>query len=189
MDLESSVELIRRAQSGDDDALSRLLERHLPELRRWAHGRLPPFARDLADTHDLIQDAMKRTVMNFDRFEYRGEGALRAYLHQAVGNQVYDHVRRAGRRPLQGELDEGLADPGQSPLATAIDTQTRERFEAALAQLSDEDQRAVRARLELGSSYEEIAKLVGKPSADAARMAVARAIKRLAVLMAEPTNR
>ena len=50
MDPESSVELIRLAQSGDDDALSRLLERHLPELRRWAHGRLPQFARDLADT-------------------------------------------------------------------------------------------------------------------------------------------
>lgn len=189
MDPESSVELIRLAQSGDDDALSRLLERHLPELRRWAHGRLPQFARDLADTHDLVQDAMKRTVMNFDRFEYRGEGALRAYLHQAVINQVYDHVRRAGRRPLQGELDEGLADKGQSPLAAAIDGQTRARFEAALAQLSPEDQQAVRARLELGSSYEEIATMVGKPSADAARMAVARAVKRLATLMADSEHR
>lgn len=189
MDPESSVELIRLAQSGDDDALSRLLERHLPALRRWAHGRLPQFARDLADTHDLVQDAMKRTVMNFDRFEYRGEGALRAYLHQAVINQVYDHVRRAGRRPLQGELDEGLADQGQSPLAAAIDSQTRARFEAALAQLSPEDQQAVRARLEMGSSYEEIATLVGKPSADAARMAVARAVKRLATLMAETEQR
>ena len=39
MDPDSSVELIRRAQAGESDALSRLLERYLPELRRWAHGR------------------------------------------------------------------------------------------------------------------------------------------------------
>ncbi len=132
---------------------------------------------------------MKRTVMNFDRFEYRGEGALRAYLHQAVINQVYDHIRRAGRRPLQRELDEGLTDGGRSPLDAAIDSQTRERFEAALAQLSPDDQQAVRARLERGSSYEEIAALTGKPSADAARMAVARAVKRLATLMADAQGR
>ncbi|MBS1816700.1 MAG: RNA polymerase sigma factor [Acidobacteria bacterium] len=184
MDTDSSVELIRRAQSGDEDALGQLFERHLPDLRRWAHGRLPQFARDLADTHDLVQDAMKRTVMNFTRFEYRGEGALRAYLHQAVVNQVYDHVRRVGRRPLQGDLEEGLADGGRSPLEAAIDGQTRERFEAAMAQLAVDDQQAVRARLEQGLSYDEIATLVGKPSADAARMAVARAVKRLATLMA-----
>ncbi len=36
------------------------------------------------------------------------------------------------------------------------------------------------ARLELGLSYDEIAKELGKPSADAARMAVTRAVTRLA---------
>jgi hypothetical protein len=39
---------------------------------------------------------MKRTVDRFDRFEYRGEGALRV---PAGGvNLVLDHIRRAGRR-------------------------------------------------------------------------------------------
>jgi len=184
MDPESSVELIRRAQAGEAGALSELLERYLPDLRRWAHGRLPAFARDMADTHDLVQDAMKRTVLNFDRFEYRGEGALRAYLHQTVVNLVCDHVRRAGRRPQQIELDERLSTPERSPLDRAIASETFERFEAALSQLSLDDQKAVRARLELGCSYDEVAKLSGKPSADAARVAVARAVKRIAALMA-----
>ena len=184
MDPDSSVELIRRAQAGESDALSRLLERYLPELRRWAHGRLPAFARDMADTHDLVQDAMKRTVLNFNRFEYRGEGALRAYLHQAVVNLVFDHIRRAGRRPPQDELDDRVATHEPSPLDRAIDSETLERFEAALAHLSPEDQKAVRARLELGYSYDEVAAISGKPSADAARVAVARAVKKIAALMA-----
>jgi DNA-directed RNA polymerase specialized sigma24 family protein len=42
----------------------------------------------------------------------------------------------------------------------------------------------VRARLELGCSYDEVAVIAGKPSADAARVAVARAVKRIAHLMA-----
>jgi RNA polymerase sigma-70 factor, ECF subfamily len=187
MDPDSSVELIRRAQAGEGDALDRLLERYLPDLRRWAHGRLPPFARDMADTHDLVQDAMKRTVLNFDRFEYRGEGALRAYLHQAVVNLVYDHVRRVGRRPRQDELDDRVPTREASPLERAIAGQTFERFEAALTHLSADDQKAVRARLELGCSYEEVAAIAGKPSADAARVAVARAVKRIAALMAAGT--
>jgi len=184
MDPESSVELIRRAQAGESEALSVLLERYLPDLRRWAHGRLPAFARDMADTHDLVQDAMKRTVVNFDRFEYRGEGALRAYLHQAVVNLVLDHIRRAGRRPHQVELDPRLSSHERSPLDRAISQQTFQRFETALASLSPEDQKAVRARLELGCSYDEVAVIAGKPSADAARVAVARAVKRIAHLMA-----
>ena len=40
-DLESTVRLIERAQAGDQDALNRLLTRHLTPLRRWARGRLP----------------------------------------------------------------------------------------------------------------------------------------------------
>jgi RNA polymerase sigma-70 factor, ECF subfamily len=181
MDTDSSVELIRRAKAGESDALERLLERYLPELRRWAHGRLPQFARDMADTHDLVQDALKRTVLNFDRFEYRGEGALRAYLHQAVVNLVFDHVRRAGRRPRQEDLDDQVTSREPSPLERAIANETFERFEAAMANLSADDQKAVRARLELGCSYEEVAEIARKPSADAARVSVARNVKRLTV--------
>jgi RNA polymerase sigma factor (sigma-70 family) len=184
MDTDSSVELIRRAKAGESDALERLIERYLPDLRRWAHGRLPQFARDMADTHDLVQDALKRTVLNFDRFEYRGEGALRAYLHQAVVNLVFDHVRRAGRRPQQSDLDDNVTSREPSPLEHAIANETFERFEAAIATLGADDQKAVRARLELGCSYEEVAEIARKPSADAARVSVARNVKRLATLMA-----
>lgn len=193
MDPESSIDLIRLAQTGDNEALNRLFARHVPALRRWARGKLPPMARDVSDTQDLVQEAMKRTVMNFDRFQYRGEGALRAYLHAAVVNLINDHVRRSTRRPVRERLDEQLVEPGRSPLDRAITRETFERFEAALAHLEPQDQQAVRARLELGCSYEEISKLTGHTSPDAARMAVVRAVKVVAELMAlrranKPTN-
>jgi RNA polymerase sigma-70 factor (ECF subfamily) len=58
-----------------------------------------------------------------------------------------------------------------------------ERYEAALATLGEVEREAVIARIELGCSFQEIAALVGKPSADAARMLVARAVGKLAAVM------
>ena len=45
-DLESTFRLLERARTGDQDALNRLLARHVTPLRRWARGRLPKWARD-----------------------------------------------------------------------------------------------------------------------------------------------
>ena len=185
MDLESSFELIQRAQQGDSDALNRLLERYLPRLRRWARGRLPVYARDLGDTNDLVQDAVIGTFRNFANFEQRGEGALQAYLRQAVLNRIRDEVRRTGRRPRRTALDPEMPGRQLSPLEAAIGTQAIDRYEQALARLGETDRQAVIARLELGCSYAEVAALVDKPTPGAARVAITRAVAKLARYMAE----
>ena len=59
-----------------------------------------------------------------------------------------------------------------------------ERYEAARGRLTPEDQRAIVARCEWGMSHEEVAQALGKPSANAARVAVHRALVRLAKEMA-----
>jgi DNA-directed RNA polymerase specialized sigma24 family protein len=61
--------------------------------------------------------------------------------------------------------------------------ETFARYEAALDQLSEPEREAVIARLELGCSYQEVAQLLGKPSEDAARMTVTRAVDKVATLM------
>ena len=186
MDMESSLELIRRAQGGDDDALNSLLERYLPRLRRWASGRLPAYARDLGDTNDLVQEAALGTFRNFAQFRQReGGGGLHAYLRTAVVNRIYDEVRRVGRRPVLDEISTALPSAQSSPLDHAIGQEAVDRYERALAQLGEVEREAVIARIELGFSYEEVATLVGKPSAGAARVAISRALDKLALLMAE----
>ncbi len=185
---ESSFELIGRAQSGDDDALNLLLARYRPRLRRWASGRLPRYARDLADTDDLVQEALVGTFRNFAQFETRGEWALQAYLRQAVMNRIRDEVRRVASRPQRTELDEDIAAKGESPLQAALGKESFARYEAALACLDDAEREGVIARLELGCSYQEIALLTEKSSADAARMMVNRALEKLARLMVPPST-
>jgi RNA polymerase sigma factor (sigma-70 family) len=189
MELESSFALIERAQRGDSEALNALLERYLPRLSRWASGRLPQYARDLGDTNDLVQEAVIRTFRNLKNFDQRGEGALQAYLRQAIVNRIRDEIRRAERRPGLDNLDTGYAGSGPSPLESAIGSEAIDRYEKALADLDDTEREAVIARVEFGYSYQEIALLVGKPSPDAARIAVARALTKLARLMAAPGGR
>ncbi len=185
MDPETSFELVQRAQSGDSAALERLLERYRPRLQRWASGRLPRYAREMTDTDDLVQEALIGTFKNFRAFEHRGEWALQAYMRQAVTNRIRDELRRFQARPKRDEVEEDLPADQASPLEAAVGRQIFDRYEAALSTLGEAEREGVIARLELGCSYEEIALLLDKPSADAARMTVARALAKLAGLMSE----
>src|SRR5262245_60535817 len=87
---ESSLRLLERARAGDASALNILMGRYLPRLRRWASGRLPRWARDVADTQDLVQDVVLQTFKNIETFEPRSEGALQAYLRQSIVNRIRD---------------------------------------------------------------------------------------------------
>jgi DNA-directed RNA polymerase specialized sigma24 family protein len=78
------------------------------------------------------------------------------------------------------ELDENQQDGHVSPLDQAIGSEAVDRYEAALARLRPEDREAIVARVEMDCSYGEVAQALGKPSPDAARMAVSRALVRLA---------
>lgn len=176
----SSLALLEQVKGGDAQALNRLLQRYLPRLSRWASGRLPRWARDVSDTDDLVQDTLVRSLSNLSRFRPQGEGALQAYLRRAIVNRIRDEIRRRGRQPELAALESGVADNGQSPLEAAIGGQLLERYDRALERLPNEDREAVIARIELGCSYAEIADALQKPSADAARMTVSRALVRLA---------
>jgi RNA polymerase sigma-70 factor, ECF subfamily len=183
--LHSSLTLLARAQAGDRVALEALIARYLPRLQRWATGRLPRWARDMADTQDLVQETLFQTFKRIERFDPRGEGALQAYLRQAVLNRIREELRRTKRRPPRSELDSAAADSGQSPLEEAIGQEAIDRYERALARLRAEDRELVIARIELGYTNREIAELLDKPTPNAARMATERAIVRLAKEMEE----
>jgi RNA polymerase sigma-70 factor (ECF subfamily) len=178
--VDSTFELVERAKGGDADALDRLFARFLPGLRRWASGRLPRWTRGMMDTDDLVQETVSRAVKHIDTFESRHEGALQAYLRQAVMNRIRDEVRRTKRAPIATALGDDHAAPVASPLETAIGHEAVARYEAALARLRPEDREAVVARIEMDGTYQDVAVALGKPSADAARMAVSRALLRLA---------
>ena len=180
LDGDTSLHLLERAKAGDRAALDQLMARYLPRMRRWASGRLPQWARDMADTDDLVQESMLQTFRRIDRFEVRHEAGLQAYLRQAVLNRIRDECRKKGRRPPGSPLDSRHPASDASPLEVAIGAEALDRYERALQRLRPEDRDAIVARIEMGYSNEEIAAALRKPSPNAARMAVERALVRLA---------
>jgi RNA polymerase sigma-70 factor (ECF subfamily) len=179
----TTVQLLEKARAGDATALDEVFRRAGPALRRWARGRLPGWARDILDTDDLVQETMMRTLKHLDVFEYRTDAALQAYLRQAVMNGIRNEIRRAHRHPKAEPLDSGAPADELSPLETLIGRQNVEAYEQALDDLAPAEREAIVGRVELGLSYDELAWAMGRPSADAARMAVGRALVKLARLL------
>jgi RNA polymerase sigma-70 factor (ECF subfamily) len=171
----STSELLELAKAGDAQAVNVLFARYTQSLRPWARGRLPGFARDMLDTDDVVQETVFQTLKRLQSFEPQHEGALQAYLQQAVINRIRDEVRRAGRHPADAFIDEAA-----SPLDEAIGRDAADRYEGALQRLKPEERQALILRNELQLPYAQVAQEMKMPSADAARTAVARALVRLA---------
>ena len=175
----TSVELLARARGGDDLALNDLCARYLPRLQKWAHGRLPAWARGALDTHDLVQDTLAQAVQKIGTFEPRHDGAFPAFLRTVLLNRLRDHLRYAQRRPT-GTLPSDWAADAPSPFEHAVGRETADRYDAALNRLKESDREAIIARIELGLPYDEVARALGKPSIAAAHVAVSRALVKLA---------
>jgi RNA polymerase sigma factor (sigma-70 family) len=184
---EPTIELVVKAREGDRMAVEALLQRCLPQLKRWAHGRLPAAARGSLDTGDLVQETVLHVLRRLDHFEPRHVGAMQAYLRQSVINRIRDEVRKIGRQPPPSDLPEDLASDLTSPLEFAVKSEAYQRYRTALEDLPQRDREMIVARIEVQWSLAEIASRFGMRTSDAARMAVGRALKKLTGKLKAPT--
>src|SRR5204863_9159901 len=93
-----------------------------------------------------------------------------------------DQHRRIGRRGMPPRLSDTPADSMPPPLDRAITSAMEARYRAALDRLTPLDREVIVAHLELDYSHEQLGCMLGR-SRDAARMALRRAIGRLAEQM------
>jgi RNA polymerase sigma-70 factor (ECF subfamily) len=147
---------------------------------------LPLYARDLAETDDLVQVTLIRAMNRLNDFEVRREGAFLAYLRRALVNAIRDEIRRSRRMPGREAMDPEIEDRGQSVVELTIGREALEQYESALTDLHEEQREAVILRLEFGLTHQQIAEALGKPTANAARMVVARGLARIVEVMGEP---
>lgn len=179
-DALSSLQLVTRAQKGDEDARNALCLRYLPRLRRWAHGRLPKSFDGVLSTEDIVQETLLKVLSNLHTSEFTHDGSFQAYLSQALRNRIFDERRKAGRRPIPDELDEQRPSLERSPLEQAMSAEDIARYDRALAKLSPLDHSIVVMRVEWGFSYKEIARELNLASSGSTQMRLRRALVRIA---------
>jgi RNA polymerase sigma-70 factor (ECF subfamily) len=121
--------LIRAAQQGSQEAVSRLYTGHW----RRAHRAAYLVVHDAAAAEDIAQDAFLAAIDALDRFDRRRPFA--PWLHRIVVNRAVDWARREALR-------RSVADPTPQPDSHIPDPQVGEDMMSALAELPP-DQRAV----------------------------------------------
>jgi RNA polymerase sigma-70 factor (ECF subfamily) len=177
-------QLLRRIRSGEDAARQALYARCLPLLRRWAHGRLPHHARDIADTDDLVQVTLLRALNHLEEFEANGSGSFLAYLRQILLNEVRAELRKRQRGAAKVDIEtQVLTDDSASVVEQLVGHERLQAYEKALAALQRADQELIVMRLEFGMSYNEIGlEVAAEPNT--VRMRVTRALKTVATKIA-----
>ncbi len=182
-DARRTVELVARLKAHDDQAWRELYALYRDELLCSIRLRLGPRLRDLLQTEDVLQSATLEAFRAIPRFEDRGPGSLRAFLHRVVLNKLRDRAdtatakKRAGAVPLTESLEAVVS--GEPP--GYRDAARWESIERALSRLPPDMRDAIVRRRFEGLSCAEAAELSGR-SEVAERKLYSRAMARLAVL-------
>lgn len=188
-----SLDLVRRAQRGDLEALDRLFARYYPRVLAIVRVRLGSALRERMESSDVLHAALIDAVRSFDRFEPRDAASMTHWLARIVENCIRESARReraAARDPAWERAFAHLAtsrsslnwEPAAATESAGSEVQARERraqLEACLAELEEAHREVLLLRHYAEAPWESVAEIMGHPSPDAARMLHARALNAL----------
>lgn len=128
--------LMRRIARGDQQALRRLMDRHMARSIRLAER----IAGNSLDGDEIAQEAFMRVWRHADRFD-EGRARFTTWLYRIVVNLALDRKRRRPLLPI--ESAEAVPD-GSLPADEALMAREKQRLaEAALAQLPERQRAAI----------------------------------------------
>src|SRR6266568_6653178 len=110
---EPSPALVRRAQAGDREALSALVQ----SQQTYVYSIAMSLMHNPADAADMTQEAFVRLMRSLGT--YRAETKFTTWLYRLVTNICLDGLRRRGRsvdsldEPAGSQGDEGGQTPGE----------------------------------------------------------------------------
>jgi RNA polymerase sigma-70 factor (ECF subfamily) len=166
-DREIDRQLVTRAQGGDKQAFSLLVEKYQRKLARL----LSRFIRDPAEVEDVTQEAFIKAYRALPAF--RGDSAFYTWLYRIGINTAKNYLMAMGRRaPTSTEIEaedaEGFEEGDQlrdinTPESVLLSNEIAETVNATIEQLPEELRTAIQMREIEGMSYEDIAKAMDCP--------------------------
>jgi len=135
----------------------------------------------LAD--ELANETFLRAYRSLPSFRGRGWRQFRSFLFTIAANLLKDHYRRQKQlrtTPFEPQAGNSPDQPVNSPADKPLETQERAlMLRQALASLGPEQAELIRLSHLKGLKAEQIAAKLGKPSAQAVRASLCRAMKDL----------
>lgn len=155
----NDVELVRRAQQGDSQAIGELYDSHRERTFRYVWSRV----YDVRLAEDITGEVFMRMVERLHTYE-PGETPLQAWLYRIARNLIIDQYRKRGRfaeGPLH-EVIELTMDFDHNPSVIVEQQLTVERIRLALDRLEPAQRDVVELRFLGGLSLNEVATVLDK---------------------------
>jgi RNA polymerase sigma-70 factor (ECF subfamily) len=166
-DREIDRQLVERAQRGDKQAFSLLVEKYQRKLARL----LSRFIRDPAEVEDVTQEAFIKAYRALPAF--RGDSAFYTWLYRIGINTAKNYLMAMGRRAptsteVEAEEAEGFDEGEQlrdinTPESLLLSNEIAETVNATIEKLPEELRKAIQMRELEGMSYEDIAQAMDCP--------------------------
>lgn len=144
------------AARGEAEAVGHLYDALVGPIYRYVAVRV----RRREDAEDLTQLVFERIVASLPRYRHRGR-PFEAWAFRIARNAVIDHLRRErSHEPLDGERLTSRGD--DAPEALSLRGEELRELQAALRQLTADQQEAIALRFAAGLSAEEAARVMGR---------------------------
>jgi RNA polymerase sigma-70 factor (ECF subfamily) len=151
--------LLNSYLSGDQSAISQLIERHSRRVREYI--RMMVKDNDVAD--DIFQETFIKAVRVIDEGRYTDNGKFLSWILRIAHNQVIDYFRSRKQQKLVTEADAGYNVLGSLRFAEhtieddMVSAQISSDVRHLVDMLPDEQREVVMLRYYSGLSFKEIA--------------------------------
>lgn len=171
------LELVLKAQAGDEAAFEKLYNECYESILRFIAFRVP----SSDDAEDLAQQVFIRFYKNLKNWKDQGYSPM-AYVFTVARSVVADYWRANKHRKVENseEILPLLVDKGRRPDEMAQSNEGTRDIIMAIQRLPDNYQEVIALRLIEGLSNPEIAKIINK-SEVATRKLYSRGIQKLQV--------
>ena len=152
------LSIVHKAQRGDTDAFSQLVEAYQgPVYRLILRMGLPP-----ADAEEAAQEAFVSAWRGLPQF--RGDSQFSTWLYRLATHTAIDFLRKTTKHQSDADIDNiVLPDTAASPQEQAEQEETRFAVRRALTELSADAREILLLRYMEELSYEEIGTVLKLP--------------------------
>jgi RNA polymerase sigma-70 factor (ECF subfamily) len=197
---DESLDLARRAQTGDEEALNELFRRYQEPLRRIVRIRMGAHLRRQGglESMDIVQQTFAKAHTKLEDVEIRTPQAILAWLARIAERQVHDANDHMSARKRDYRRTSALQFGDESfgsvfdiepeatdtlPEARAERNEMKVAVDEAMLELRDDYREIILLRDYAQADWESIAEEVGAPNVRAAQATHYRARAKLASLL------
>ena len=155
-EMTAEWEIVRRAQSFDNDAIRQLYEKYFPKIYNYAFMQMG----DVHAAEDLASDVMLKMIESIQKYSFRGL-PFGPWVFRIARNRLIDLHRRRKRR---GEVDlsETLSTALANPQVLAERALERGQLQIALKHLTDEQRQVIVLKFIEGFDNRSVGKIMGR---------------------------